>query len=53
MIENIGLFQEQNLLSPPPGYSFQDPRIVALNGNNNRSAFKLSAQYPMGEALAI
>lgn len=34
-----GLFQRQNLLSPPTGLAFQDPRIIALEGNNNRSAF--------------
>ncbi|MBS0286504.1 MAG: LPS assembly protein LptD [Proteobacteria bacterium] len=36
-----GLFQKQNLLSPPTGLMFQDPRIIALEGNNNRSAFNL------------
>ncbi len=34
-----GLFQQQNRLSPPEGLSFQDPRIVALHGSNDRSAF--------------
>ncbi len=34
-----GPFQKENRLSPPGGLSFQDPRIIALEGNNNRSAF--------------
>jgi len=34
-----GLFQQQNLLSPPEGtIGFLDPRIIALEGNNNRHA---------------
>lgn len=34
--KKYGLFQEQNLLSPPGGLSFSDPRIMALEGSNNR-----------------
>ncbi|MBS0288835.1 MAG: LPS assembly protein LptD [Proteobacteria bacterium] len=34
-----GNFQRENRLSPPGGLSFNDPRIIALEGNNNRSAF--------------
>lgn len=33
-----GQFQRQNLDSPPTGLSFLDPRLIALEGNNNRSA---------------
>ncbi len=36
-----GLFQRQNRLSPPTGLGYQDPRIIALEGNNNRAAFNL------------
>lgn len=32
-------FQKKNLLSPPGGLSFLDPRIVALKGSDTRQAF--------------
>jgi LPS-assembly protein len=39
--KKYGLFQQQNLQSPPGGLSFLDPRIIALEGSDNRHAFNL------------